>query len=55
MSSPRIDMHCHSTNSDGAQSSEGVFREAQEKKIDIFAITDHDTVTRIPGVDTGVQ
>lgn len=44
---PSIDMHCHSTESDGRQSPEQVYQEARNKNIMIFAITDHDRITHI--------
>jgi predicted metal-dependent phosphoesterase TrpH len=41
----KIDMHIHtSTGSDGALSLEEVFREAERRKIDFLAITDHDAI-----------
>ena len=41
----RIDLHIHtSTGSDGALSVEEVFREAQNRKIDLMSITDHDSI-----------
>ncbi len=46
MINPIIDMHCHTTNSDGMQSPEEVYRYAQYQDIAIHAITDHDRVTR---------
>lgn len=46
MHTPHIDMHCHSTNSDGLQSPEELYRVARERDIDLFAITEHDRVTR---------
>jgi hypothetical protein len=51
--SPIIDMHCHSTNSDGAQTPEEMYAYAKSKNIGVFAITDHDIVTRSPDVSTG--
>lgn len=55
MFSSKIDTHCHTTESDGAQSKELVFQESKKQKISIFAITDHDMVTRIPWVKSGLQ
>jgi hypothetical protein len=46
-------MHCHSTNSDGAQSPEEMYQKADELWIDIFAITDHDKITRHPDYPVG--
>lgn len=55
MSKPLLDMHCHTTNSDGTQSPEEVYRYAREKWIDIFAITDHDRITTHPDFPAWVQ
>lgn len=50
---PLIDMHCHSTNSDGAQSPKEMYEKAINLWIDIFAITDHDRITRHPDYPAG--
>lgn len=50
-----IDMHCHSTNSDGAQSPLEVYEYAKRKWISVFAITDHDKITRHPDFPAGAQ
>ena len=48
-------MHCHSTNSDGAQSPLEVYTHARDKWINIHAITDHDTITWHPDFPAWVQ
>jgi hypothetical protein len=40
----RLDLHVHSTASDGAWSPEAVVRGAAEGGLDVLALTDHDTV-----------
>jgi len=40
----RLDLHVHSTASDGAWSPEAVVRGAADGALDVIAITDHDTV-----------
>lgn len=51
-----IDLHIHSTNSDGEQTPEEVIRCAREAGLSAIAITDHNvfTCTR-PFVDDGIQ
>lgn len=39
---PRIDLHIHSTYSDGTKTPEEILDEVREKKLAAFAITDHD-------------
>ena len=39
----RIDLHTHSTASDGTQSPAELVRSAAEADLDVFALTDHDT------------
>lgn len=39
-----IDLHCHSTASDGALSPEDLVRRASEKGVTHLALTDHDTI-----------
>ncbi len=39
-----IDMHVHTTNSDGTHSVKEVLELAKERKLDILSITDHDTI-----------
>lgn len=43
MSSRRIDLHTHSTCSDGADSPEELVRLAIDARLDVVALTDHDT------------
>ena len=38
---PRRDLHTHSTHSDGHQTIEEIFREAQRRKLEVVAVTDH--------------
>lgn len=40
-----IDLHIHSNASDGTDEPEGLLRKVQEAGINIFALTDHDTIT----------
>ena len=39
-----VDLHCHSTASDGALAPTAVVQEAQRKGLHALALTDHDTV-----------
>ncbi|HTJ42294.1 MAG TPA: PHP domain-containing protein [Kofleriaceae bacterium] len=39
----RIDLHCHSLCSDGVDAPEAVARAALARKVELFALTDHDT------------
>jgi len=39
----RFELHCHSTFSDGTEAPERVAARAAERKVDVFALTDHDT------------
>ena len=39
----RFELHCHSTCSDGTEAPEQVAARAAERKVEIFALTDHDT------------
>lgn len=43
MASPRIDLHAHSTASDGTDTPEGVVAAAAAAGLDVVALTDHDT------------
>lgn len=43
----RIDLHSHSTCSDGSNSPTQLLQKASEANIDIFALTDHDTLAGI--------
>ncbi len=40
-----IEMHCHSTRSDGKNTPEEVVLEAQRKKLEFLALTDHDVIS----------
>ncbi len=42
----RIDLHCHSTASDGTQSPATVMEEAVAADLDVVALTDHDSASR---------
>jgi predicted metal-dependent phosphoesterase TrpH len=39
----KIDLHCHSTHSDGKESVSQIFQYAAEAGLDVLALTDHDT------------
>ena len=42
--SPLVDLHCHSTASDGGLSPEAVVARAVEQGVGVLALTDHDTI-----------
>jgi len=42
-----VDFHIHSTNSDGSDTPEEIFKRAKEKNIKFISITDHDTLDGI--------
>lgn len=42
---PRYDLHCHSTRSDGLLSPAAVVRRAASRGVDVLALTDHDEVS----------
>ena len=51
-----VDLHVHTTASDGQHSPSEVVRKAKEKGIRVLAISDHDTVGGIKeGVEAGIQ
>ena len=61
-STRRIDLHTHSTASDGTTSPTDLMREAREARLDVIALTDHatspiaalsDAVLTVPEVDFG--
>ncbi len=57
---PVIDLHCHTTASDGTVSPAELVRHAAERSVDVIAITDHDTVSGVAealqaGADIGVR
>lgn len=39
----RIELHCHSTFSDGSEPAEAVARRAEKAELELFCLTDHDT------------
>ena len=43
-----MDLHCHSTMSDGTYSPAAIIRMAAKAGIDILALTDHDTMSGVP-------
>lgn len=48
MNSIKIDLHCHSTESDGILSPFQVVEKAKRNNVDVLALTDHDTTLGIP-------
>ena len=38
-----VDLHCHSTCSDGSESPEQIARRASQRELELFCLTDHDT------------
>ena len=62
--SGRADLHCHTHYSDGSDSPAAVVAEARRRRLDVLAVTDHDTldgalpavdIARRPGVITGLE
>jgi hypothetical protein len=51
MSSKPIDLHCHSTASDGTLAPEDVVRLAVELGLSALALTDHDTIEGVPAAE----
>jgi predicted metal-dependent phosphoesterase TrpH len=51
----RIDLHLHTTHSDGSQSPTEVVRLAHEAGVSVLAITDHDITTGLPEALTAGQ
>jgi len=49
--SVRLDLHVHSTASDGAWSPEAVVRGAAQGGVDVLALTDHDTIAGYPAAE----
>ena len=43
----KIDLHCHSTCSDGTYAPTEVVQRAHEAGVDVLALTDHDTLAGI--------
>jgi len=42
----KIEMHCHSTRSDGKNTPEQVLKEAQRMNLDFLTLTDHDVISQ---------
>ncbi len=62
--SGRADLHCHTHYSDGSDSPAAVVAEARRRRLDVLAVTDHDTldgalravdIARRPGGITGLE
>ncbi|NCB61954.1 MAG: PHP domain-containing protein, partial [Gammaproteobacteria bacterium] len=51
----RIDLHSHSTCSDGKLSPAELVARAVEKEVDVLALTDHDTVAGIELARTAIH
>jgi len=47
MTNLRVDLHMHTTSSDGTWSPEELVKEIKKNKIDVFAVTDHDSVDSV--------
>lgn len=47
----RIDLHTHSTASDGVRSPQELIRLAKKSDISVLAVTDHDTLDGLPAAD----
>jgi predicted metal-dependent phosphoesterase TrpH len=45
---PRIDLHCHTTFSDGDLSPDALVRRAIARRVGVLSITDHDSVEALP-------
>ncbi|GAB3487631.1 PHP domain-containing protein [Nocardiopsis coralliicola] len=50
----RIDLHTHSSVSDGTEPPAGVIARAQQAGVDVLALTDHDTAAGIPAAAEAV-
>ena len=44
----KVDLHCHSTASDGLLSPEAVARRAADNGVDLFSLSDHDDLSGLP-------
>lgn len=44
----KFDLHLHTNNSDGSDTEQELIKKIIEKNIEVFALTDHDTVAGIP-------
>ncbi len=51
----KMDLHCHSSYSDGIYSPFELCKRAQAKELDIFSITDHDTIDGIAKILQNVE
>lgn len=51
----RVDLHCHSTASDGALDPPALCRRAAERGVELLAITDHDTVAGVRAARAQLQ
>ncbi len=48
----KVDLHCHSTASDGLLSPEAVSRRAAENGVELFSLSDHDDLSGLPAAAT---
>jgi len=53
--SPNVDLHCHSTASDGTLADDGGGHRAHEQGVRVLALTDHDTVAGIGEARAGAD
>ncbi|CPJ59902.1 phosphoesterase [Bordetella pertussis] len=44
IAAPNVDLHCHSTVSDGSMPPAAVARRAHANGVDVWALTDHDEI-----------
>jgi len=51
----KIDLHCHTTHSDGALTPEEIVLRAQQMQVDVLAITDHDTVSGVAHAQAAID
>jgi len=51
----RVDLHCHTTASDGGLSPQELVALAASLGIEVLAITDHDTIEGVPAAQTEAQ
>ncbi|MBT8441641.1 MAG: PHP domain-containing protein [Gammaproteobacteria bacterium] len=47
----KLDLHCHTTSSDGALTPNDIVQRARERGIDVLSITDHDTIDAYGEID----
>ena len=50
-----VELHCHTTRSDGADSPDALVARARTRHLAVFAITDHDTCTPPPADLAGAR